>query len=123
MLFSFCFRLQTHQVLSEAKKSDADKRGKLLDLYVRTEQFLDQLDTDFIGTLQTSLANFKTTLKENIKNVGPRDQYIILIAGKSLRVFIKKKRDIKNERCYCFFKWFLIDLFTICSFRRFMVFS
>ena len=84
--FSFCFHLQTHQVLSEARKSDADKREKVLDLYVRTEQFLKQLDTDFTETLQTSLGDFKTTLKENIKNVGPRDQYIVLVAGKSLRV-------------------------------------
>jgi len=53
-----------------------------LDLYVRTEDFLDKLDADFIETLQTSLGDFKTTLKENIENVGPRDQYIVLVAGK-----------------------------------------
>ena len=55
--FAFSFRLQTHQVLSEPKKSDADKREKLLDLYVRTEKFLDQLDTEFIETLQASLGD------------------------------------------------------------------
>ena len=58
--FAFSFHLQTHQVLSEAKKSDAEKREKLLDLYARTEVFLDQLDTDFIKTLQASLGDFKT---------------------------------------------------------------
>lgn len=80
--FPFCFHLQTHQVLSEAKKSDAAKREKLLDLYVTTEVFLDKLDTDFIETLQTSLGDFKTTLKENIESFKPRDQYIVLVAGK-----------------------------------------
>jgi len=90
--FSFSFHLQTHQVLSEAGKSNAEKREKLLDLYVRTEQFLDQLDTDFIETLQKSLGDFRTTLKENIKNVKPRDQYIVLVAGKFLiRFYLKEK--------------------------------
>jgi len=65
-----------------------------LDLYVRAEKFLDQLDTDFVQTLQTSLGEFKTTLKENSKNVGPRDQYIVLVAGKSLLV-VSWKRHIK----------------------------
>lgn len=81
LLFSFCFHLQTYQILSEAKKSDAEKREKLLELYVRTEEFLDQLDTDFIATLQKSLGDYKATLKENINNVKPRDQYIVLVAG------------------------------------------
>ena len=81
MLCFILFRLQTHQVLSEAKKSDAEKRTKLLELYFRTEQLLDQLDADFMETLQTSLGDFKTTLKENIKNVEPRDQYVVLVAG------------------------------------------
>jgi len=94
-LFSFCFHLQTHQVLSEAGKADAEKREKLLDLYVRTEQILDQLDIDFIETLQKSLGDFKTTLKENIKNVKPRDQYIVLVAGKFLiRFYLKKRHEI-----------------------------
>ena len=55
-----------------------------MELYARTVQFLDQLDPDFMGTLETSLGDFKTTLKENIENVGPRDQYVVLVAGKSL---------------------------------------
>ena len=94
MLFCIPLFLQTHQVLSEAKKSDAEKREKLLDLYVRTEEFLDQLDTDFIETLQASLGDFKTTLKENIESFKPRDQYIVLVAGKLFLLFVEK-RDIK----------------------------
>jgi len=81
--FPFFFHLQTHQVLSEAKKSDAEKREKLLDPYFRTEKFLDKLDTDFIEMLQKSLgADFKKTLKENIESLKPRDQYVVLVAGK-----------------------------------------
>ena len=102
--FPFSFRLQTHQVLSEAKKSDAEKREKLLDLYVRTEVFLDQLDTDFIETLQASLGDFKTTLKENIESFKPRDQYIVHVAGKLFILFLEK-RDIKYfPIAFCFRK-------------------
>ena len=89
--FAFSFHLQTHQVLSEAKKSDAEKREKLLDLYARTEVFLDQLDTDFIETLQASLGDFKTHLKENIESFKPRDQYIVLVAGKFFILFFSKR--------------------------------
>lgn len=89
--FAFSFRLQTHQVLSEAKKSDADKREKLLDLYAKAEEFLDQLDTEFIETLQASLGDFKTTLKENIESFKPRDQYIVLVAGKFFILFLEKR--------------------------------
>ena len=54
-----------------------------MDPYFRTEEFLDQLDTDFVEMLQTSLgADFKKTLNENLKSLKPRDQYIVLIAGK-----------------------------------------
>ena len=73
--------MQTHQVLSEAGKSDAWKRKKLLDLYLRTEDFLDQFDNGFIEILQKSLGDFKTTLKESIQDVKPRDQYVVLVAG------------------------------------------
>ena len=46
-----------------------------------TEQFMGQLDAEFVETLQKGLGDFKTTLKEHIKNVRPRDQYIVLVAG------------------------------------------
>lgn len=104
---AFSFRLQTHQVLSEAKKSDAEKREKLLDLYVRTEEFLDQLDTDFIDTLQVSLGDFKTTLKENIESFKPRDQYIVLVAGKFFYTFSRKERHQIDS--YCFFLVFFSE--------------
>ena len=84
MLFSFCFLLQTYQILSEAKKSDTEKRKKLLEVYIRTEQFLHQLDTDFTETLQKGLGDFKTTLKKNINDVTPRGQYIVLVAGEMI---------------------------------------
>ena len=80
-MFSFCYHLQTYQILSEAKKSDAEKREKLLELYIRTEKFLDELDADFLETLQKRIGDFKTTLKENISDVKPRGQYVVLVAG------------------------------------------
>ena len=80
-MFSFCYHLQTYQILSEAKKSDAEKREKLLELYIRTEKFLDELDADFVETLQNRIGDFKTTLKENINDVKPRGQYVVLVAG------------------------------------------
>jgi len=86
-----------------------------LDPYFRTEEFLDQLDTDFIEMLQTSLgAGFKKTLKENIKSLKPRDQYIVLVAGKLfLYFFFKKKHQIHS---YCFFEKKLIENFAACFF-------
>ena len=114
MLFCIPLFLQTHPVLSEAKKSDAEKREKLLDLYVRTEEFLDQLDTDFIETLQASLGDFKTTLKENIESFKPRDQYIVLVAGKLFLLFLEK-RDIKYiPIALVFGKKKLEENFTAC---------
>jgi len=76
---------QTYQILSEAKKSDTEKRERLLELYIRTEEFLDQMETDFIETLQKSLgdSDFKTTLKKNISDLKPRGQYIVLVAGET----------------------------------------
>lgn len=112
--FAFSFHLQTHQVLSEAKKSDAEKREKLLDLYARTEVFLDQLDTDFIKTLQASLGDFKTTLRENIESFKPTDQYIVLVAGKFFILFLEK-RDIKYIPIV-FYEQKLIENFTVCFF-------
>ena len=32
-------------------------------------------------TLQESLKDFKTSLEENLKNVKPRDQYVVLVAA------------------------------------------
>jgi len=87
-LFSFCFYLQTYQILSEAKKSDAEKRERLLEVYIKTEEFLDQLDTDFIETLQKRLGDFKTTLKKNINDVKPRGQYIVLVAGEMIQLLL-----------------------------------
>ena len=84
MLFLFCFHLQTYQILSEAKKSDAEKREKLLELYIRTEKFVDELDADFVETLQNRIGDFKTTLKENINDVKPRGQYVVLVAGEMI---------------------------------------
>lgn len=75
-------------------KSDAEKRENLLDLYVRTEQFMAQLDSGFVKTLQTSLGDFNTALKENIKNVKPRDQYIVLVAGKIFKRAINIKSSL-----------------------------
>ena len=59
-----------------------------MELYIRTEKFLDELDADFAETLQKRIGDFKTTLKENIDNVGPRDHYVVLVAGMSLCGFI-----------------------------------
>ena len=81
MLFLFCFHLQTYQILSEAKKSDAEKREKLLELYIRTGKFLEELGHDFVETLQRSIGDFKTTLKKNINDVKQRGQYVVLVAG------------------------------------------
>ena len=83
-MFSFCYHLQTYQILSEAKKSDAEKREKLLELYIRTEKFVDELDADFVETLQNRIGDFKTTLKENINDVKPRGQYVVLVAGEMI---------------------------------------
>jgi len=85
--------LQTHQVLSEAGKSDAEKRKNLFALYVRTEEFLGQLDSDFIETLQTSLGDFQTTLKENAESLKPRDHYILLVAGNFCHTLFSRYTD------------------------------
>ena len=46
--------MQTHEVISNAGKSDADKRRKLLDLYKRTEQFMGQFEAEFLEILEKS---------------------------------------------------------------------
>ena len=86
--FAFSFHLQTHQVLSEAKKSDAEKRERLLELFIKTENFMDQLDTVFTKTLQKGLGDFKATLKKNIDDIKPRDQYVVLVAGKMTQLLL-----------------------------------
>ncbi|KAL9963751.1 hypothetical protein ACROYT_G027285 [Oculina patagonica] len=74
----------TFQVLSEAGKTDARKRGMLYKLYEETAEFFKQLNEDFImQNLQESLGDFKTTLEENLKNITPRDQYVVLVAGET----------------------------------------
>ena len=52
-----------------------------MELYIRTEKFVDELDADFVETLQNRIGDFKTTLKENISDVKPRGQYVVLVAG------------------------------------------
>ena len=73
--------MQTHEVISDAGKSDADKRRKLLDLYKRTEQFMDQFEEDFLEILQKSFEDLNKSLQERKKNVEPSDQYVVLVAG------------------------------------------
>ena len=79
--FNNSFYLQTHEVISDAGKSDADKRRKLLDLYKRTEQFMDQFEEDFLEILQKSFEDLNKSLQERKKNVEPSDQYVVLVAG------------------------------------------
>ena len=95
-MFLFCPPLQTYEVLSEAKKSDAQKRERLLELFIKTEKFMDQLDTDFTETLQKSLGDFKTTLKKNIEDIKPRDQYVVLVAGKMTQLLLCTVFFFKN---------------------------
>lgn len=71
-------------MLSESKKTDTDKREKLLEVYIRTQEVLDKLDTKFTEILQNSLGDFKETLKKNISDVKPRGQYIVLVAGEMI---------------------------------------
>ncbi|XP_078380423.1 uncharacterized protein LOC144663376 [Oculina patagonica] len=75
---------ETFQVLSEAGKTDARKRGMLCKLYEEAAEFFKQLDEDFImQNLQESLGDFKTTMDENLKNIKPREQYVVLVAGET----------------------------------------
>ena len=87
-MFLSCFHLQTYEILSEAKKSDSKKRERLLELFIKTDKFMDELDTDFTETLQKSLGDFKTTLKKNIDDIKPRDQYVVLVAGKMTQLLL-----------------------------------
>ncbi|XP_078381365.1 dynamin-like protein 2 [Oculina patagonica] len=75
---------ETFQVLLESCKTDAYKRGILCKLYEEAVEFFQQLDKDFImQNLQESLRDFKSTLEENLKNIKPRDQYVVLVAGET----------------------------------------
>ena len=70
---------QTFQVISEAGKTDEHKRRELCRLHKDTREVLNALDDDF--SLQKRLGDFRTTLEENIQNLEPRDQYVVLVAG------------------------------------------
>ena len=83
-MFMLFFYIKTHQVISDAGKSDKEKRRKLQDLYKRTADFLDEFDSEFIKSLQKSWGDLKTTLEETIKHLEPREQYIVLVAGMTL---------------------------------------
>ncbi len=80
--------LQTFHVISEAVKADEHKRRELCRLYDDTRDVLNQLDDDFMKTLEKrlggDLGDFRTTLEENIKNLAPRDQYVVLVAGRDM---------------------------------------
>ena len=49
---------------------------------------MDQLGTDFTETIQKSLGDFKTTLKKSIDDIKPRDQYVVLVAGKVTQLLL-----------------------------------
>ena len=55
-----------------------------MELYIRTEKFLDELDADFAETLQKRIGDFKTTLMKDINDVKPRGQYVVLVAGEMI---------------------------------------
>ncbi|XP_027059587.1 uncharacterized protein LOC113686190 [Pocillopora damicornis] len=74
---------ETHVVISDAGKSDADKRRKLLDLYKRTEQFMGQFEEDFLEIFQKSFEDLNKSLQERKQNVEPSDQYVVLVAGET----------------------------------------
>ena len=82
--FDFNFSFQTFEVISEAGKADEHKRNELLRLYIETREILNQLDDEFMNPLETSLGDIKTALEENIRSLAPRDQYVVLVAGRNL---------------------------------------
>ena len=71
---------------------------QLQHLYMKTAEFLDHLDTEFIKTLQKSWGDLKTNLKESIEQVAPREQYVVLVAGKILTVFIARNTEVGNRK-------------------------
>ena len=105
-LISFIYLYKTFQVLSEACKTDAYKRGTLCKLYEEAVEFFKQLDEeDFImQNLHESLGDFITTLEENLENIKPRDQYVVLVAGKQFLF----------SRCSCHGRKAVFDFFSPC---------
>ena len=65
---------------------------------MKTAEFLDYLDTEFIKTLQKSQGDLKTNLKESIEQVAPREQYVVLVAGKILTVLIARNTEVGNRK-------------------------
>ena len=92
-----------------------------MELFVRTEQLLDQLDADFMGTLETSLGDFKTALKENIKNRWDLETSMLFLLQVSPYAVLFENDTTKTF--LVLFKMVLIEFFgSAFSFVRFMVF-
>ena len=72
-------------MISEAGKADEHKRSKLRSLYIEARKIINQLDDKFINPLETSLGDIKMALEENIRILAPRDQYVVLVAGRNLK--------------------------------------
>ena len=64
---------------------------------------MDQLGTDFTETLQKSLGDFKTTLKKSIDDIKPRDQYVVLVAGKVTQLLL----------CTVFFQEYILKVVEV----------
>ena len=62
---------------------------------MKTADFVDCLDTEFVERLQKSWGDLKTILKESIEQVAPREQYVVLVAGKILKRFLCLERRLK----------------------------
>ena len=72
-------------MISEAGKADEHKRNELRSLYIEARKIINQLDDKFINPLETSLGDIKMALEENIRILAPRDQYVVLVAGRNLK--------------------------------------
>ena len=72
-------------MISEAGKADEHKRSELRRLYIKAGEIINQLDDEFINPLETSLGDIKKALEENIGSLSPRDQYVVLVAGRNLK--------------------------------------
>ena len=72
-------------MISEAGKADEHKRSELQRLYIKAREIINQLDDELINPLETSLGDIKMTLEENIRSLAPRDQYVVLVAGRNLK--------------------------------------
>lgn len=79
------FSFQTFEVISEAGKADEHKRSELQRLYIKAREIINQLDDELINPLETSLGDIKMALEENIRSLAPRDQYVVLVAGRNLK--------------------------------------